>query len=333
MSSRHADTLNPPAPSVRSGTICNGTGTKATRDAHGSVMGVPHGSGIRVPGATSDLGESMTHVQTLSGPAPAGQWTGAGRDLRRGLQRLRLSWAAGVDTASPVSVALVATAILSAFFALLPGVDLAVTQVFFDADRGFIAASDPALKALRRSSTWVMGLALLGLIVVTVRGGWPRRHEARKALFLISGLALASGLVVNGLFKASWGRARPIQIEAFGGEAEFTRAWAITDQCASNCSFVSGEASSAAWIVAAAVVMTPQPWRAILIPVAFAYAAALSFNRLMFGGHFLSDIMLSWAITVLVLCLLHRLMLHCPVAARRARRRRRARQGPAPAMT
>lgn len=274
----------------------------------------------------------MTHVQTLSGAVAAGQWTGVRRGLRRELQRLRLSWAAGVDIASPVSVALVTTAILSAFFVLLPGVDLAVTQIFFDAERGFVAASDPALKLLRKSSTWIMGLVLLGLIVVAVRGGWPCRREARKALFLICGLAMASGLVVNGLFKASWGRARPIQIEAFGGEAEFTRAWAITDQCASNCSFVSGEASSAAWIAAAAVVMTPQPWRAILIPIAFAYAAALSLNRLLFGGHFLSDIVLSWAITVLVLCVLHHLMLHCPVTARRARRRRRARQEPAPAM-
>jgi lipid A 4'-phosphatase len=274
----------------------------------------------------------MTHVQAVSGAYPADRWTGVRRGLRREFQRLRLSWAAGLDTTAPVRTALVATMTLSAFFVLLPGVDLAVTQAFFDAEQGFVAASDPALRALRKSSTWVMGLVLLALIVVAVRGVWTRRREARKALFLIAGLALASGLVVNGLFKASWGRARPIQIEAFGGEAEFTRAWAIADQCASNCSFVSGEASSAAWIAAAAVVMTPQPWRAILIPGAFAYAAALSFNRLLFGGHFLSDIVLSWALTALVLCLLHRLMLYCPVAARRARRRRRARQGSAPAL-
>ena len=329
---RHADTLAPDPPSIRSGNTCNGTGVEPTRGAHGSVTRAPHESGIHTPEATSGLGESMTHVQTLAGAAPAGRWTGARHGVRREIQRLRLSWAAGVDTASPVTVAFVATVMLSAFFVLLPGVDLAITQIVFDADRGFVAASDPALKALRKSSSWVMGLVLLGLIVIAVRGVWTHRREARKALFLISGLALSSGLIVNGVLKTSWGRARPIQIEAFGGEAAFTRAWAITDQCASNCSFVSGEASSAAWIVAAAVVMTPQPWRAVLIPAAFAYGAALSFNRLLFGGHFLSDIVLSWAITALVLCLLHRLMVYCPVAARRARQRRRARQEQAPAL-
>lgn len=215
--------------------------------------------------------------------------------------------------------------ILSAYFMLLPGVDLAMSGLFHEPGLGFSAASDTLLRALRKSSSWVMGLTLLGLIVVAIRGWWTGWREARKALFLISGLALGSGVIVNGVFKASWGRARPIQIEAFGGDAQFTSAWTIADQCASNCSFVSGEASSAAWLAAVAVVMTPRSWRAILIPAAFAYAAALSFNRLLFGGHFLSDIVLSWAITALVLCLLHRLILHCPVAARRARRRRRAR--------
>lgn len=274
----------------------------------------------------------MTFVQTLGGGRRGDRFGGMGRSLRRAMLKMRLSLAAGIDGASPVTVALVLTMVLSAYFVLLPGVDLAVSDLFHDPALGFMATTDPLLRALRKSSSWVMGLMLLGLIVVAVRGWWTGWREAKKALFLISGLALASGLVVNGLFKASWGRARPIQIEAFGGEAEFTRAWLVTDQCAANCSFVSGEASSAAWIAAVAVVMTPQPWRAILIPAAFAYAAALSFNRLLFGGHFLSDIVLSWAITALVLCLLHRLMLHCPVAARRARRRRRARSTPVPAL-
>ena len=271
----------------------------------------------------------MTYVLTASGAAAVAQWTGVRRGLRRGLQRLRLSWAAGVDTRSPVAIALVVTAILSAFFILLPGVDLAVTEAFVDAERGLVAACDPTLKALRKSSTWIMGLMLLGLIAVAARGGWTRRREARKALFLIAGLALASGMVVNGLFKTSWGRARPIQIEAFGGEAEFTRAWAITDQCASNCSFVSGEASSAAWIVVAVWLMTPPEWRRWTVPGALAYGMALSINRIAFGGHFLSDTVLSAAITILVLAVLHRLTLTCPDKARRARRALRGKLRPA----
>jgi len=271
------------------------------------------------------LGLSLTHIQTLPGSRRGLRPVVGPHGLRRGLRKLRLSLAAGIDHASPVSVGLATTAILSIYFALLPGVDIAVSGLFYDPRSGFVAASDPMLKLLRQSSTWVLGLTVLGLIVVAVRGWWTGWREARRALFLITGLVLASGVLVNGVFKSLWGRARPIQIEAFGGEADYTGAWQITDQCLSNCSFVSGEASSAAWLAAVAVVMTPPAWRATVIPAAFAYAAALSFNRLLFGGHFLSDIVLSWAMTALVLCVLHRLMLHCPVAARRARRRRRGR--------
>lgn len=303
---------------VRSGTSDNRTASETTPEPHVSVTRAPRESGIPAHTATVGPGGSTTHPQRLSGAVPGGRIAGLRRGLRTGLRRLRASLAAGVETASPVTVAFAATAILSGCFVLVPDVDLAVSRLFFDPVRGFTAASNPELMTLRKSSSWVVGLTLLALIVVVVRG-WRTGREARKALFLITGLALASGVVVNGLFKSLWGRARPVQIEGFGGDAAFTPAWTMTDQCASNCSFVSGEASSAAWLAAAAVVMTPAPWRPILIPLAFAYAAALSFNRLLFGGHFLSDIVLSWAITALVLCLLHRLTLQCPVEARRAR--------------
>ena len=134
---------------------------------------------------------------------------------------------------------------------------------------------------------------------------------------------MASGFLVNGILKSMWGRARPIQIEAFGGDADFTRAWQVSDNCLSNCSFVSGEASSAAWMVAVVVLMVPAPWRRWALPAVIAYAAALSLNRLAFGGHFLSDILLSWALTGLVVAGLHRLALGCPKAARQTRRARR----------
>ena len=151
-------------------------------------------------------------------------------------------------------------------------------------------------------------------------GATPR---ALRALVLIAGLAVASGFLVNGILKSMWGRARPIQIEGFGGDADFTRAWQVSDNCLSNCSFVSGEGSSAAWMVAAVVVMTPPAVRAWALPLALSYGGALSINRIAFGGHFLSDILLSWALTGLVIAALHRLALACPRAARQTRRARR----------
>lgn len=247
--------------------------------------------------------------------------------LRRAATRLRLSIATGVRADEPVTVAFVTVLVLSLYFALLPGVDMAVSALFYSPGAGFVLADNPVLKGLRKSSSWVLGLMLLGLmgeIVLALRRN-PRRLTGwgRRAAVLIAGLVIASGFLVNGVLKSMWGRARPIHIEGFGGDADFTRAWQVSDNCLSNCSFVSGEGSSAAWMVAVVVLMVPAPWRRWALPAAVAYGAALSINRIAFGGHFLSDILLSWALTGLVIAALHRLALACPRTARQIRRARR----------
>jgi len=269
----------------------------------------------------------MTDLSTLGNvPARGSRRPAHLRGLRRAATRVRLSLAAGLRLDEPLSLALAATIALSVYFVLLPGVDMAVSSLFFSAE-GFALSQDPLLRALRKSSSWVLGLMLVGLIGAMVTGLWRGhgrlRGSARRAAVLLAGLVLGSGLLVNGLFKSLWGRARPIQIEAFGGEADYTAAWRISDNCLDNCSFVSGEASSAAWMVAVIVLMVPAAHRRWALPLVIVYAVALSLNRLAFGGHFLSDILLSWAMTGLVLAVLYRLTLACPRAARRMRRARR----------
>jgi len=244
--------------------------------------------------------------------------------IRREATRIRLSLAAGLRLGEPVTVAAVVLAALSAYFVVLPGVDLAVAGLFHSPDAGFALADNIVLKALRQSSTYALMMIVLGLlgeVALGLRAQSGRfRSYSRRALVLLAGLAIGPGLIVNGLLKSMWGRPRPVQVDLFGGDAAFSPAWAISDGCASNCSFVSGEASSAAWMVAAVWLMTPPELRRWTVPAALAYGVALSVNRMAFGGHFLSDTLLSWAIVGLVLAILHRLTLACPVEARRTRR-------------
>lgn len=249
------------------------------------------------------------------------------RTARRGMARLRLAVTAGARIEDPAVLALGAVLVLSAYFLAAPHVDLAVSAAFHEAGAGFPLSQDPVLKALRKSSTWVMGLALLAVIGVLVRQALRGRpftsREARKGWFLLAGLAIGPGLLVNGTLKALWGRPRPVHLEAFGGEAPYVPVWAISDFCDANCSFVSGEAASAAWTVAALVLLPAGVRRWLLWPV-LAYAAALSMNRLVFGGHFMSDILLSWALVALIMAVLWRLMVESPGAARCRLRVRRA---------
>nr|WP_316629919.1 phosphatase PAP2 family protein [uncultured Brevundimonas sp.] len=224
--------------------------------------------------------------------------------VRKGARRWRLGPDGGAILAATAILA------LTAGFLLFPGVDIAVSHLFYRPQAGFFLGGDPVLKALRRSSTVVIGLMLLGALgrMLWVWGrGRPWGDAARRALFVVSALALGPGLTINLVFKELWGRARPVQIEAFGGDAVFTPAWMFSDACRSNCSFVSGEGAGAAWMVGAVLVLTPAQWGPVVVPLAIAYAFALSMNRLAFGGHFLSDILLSWGLTAMVMLALHRM--------------------------
>ncbi|MBN8919279.1 MAG: phosphatase PAP2 family protein, partial [Rhizobiales bacterium] len=91
---------------------------------------------------------------------------------------------------------------------------------------------------------------------------------------------------------------------AFGGTQAFLPWWDPRGPCPANCSFVAGEPSGAFWTLAAASV-APPPVRPL------AYAAALTFGtltgllRIVFGGHFLSDVVFAGVLTYLIVWLVH----------------------------
>jgi hypothetical protein len=210
-----------------------------------------------------------------------------------------------------LAVSLAITVLLTLYFWILPSADLAVTAGFHSLGAGFPLSDLPALKALRKSSSWVLAVIVLtalgGLVAAARRDGWAGLALARRAWCVLAGLALGPGLLVNLVLKGFWGRPRPVQTELFGGDAPYVAPWHITDWCAGNCSFVSGEGASAAWMVAA-VALAPEPWRRLLLTPMATYAVALSMNRVAFGAHFLSDIVLSWSLTAVVMSLLYALL-------------------------
>ncbi len=220
----------------------------------------------------------------------------------------------------PIMATMASIVILSAFFTLFPGVDLAVSHLFYDPQSGFWLRGDPYLRRLRQIGPFLLRfLAVMLVATVFLRLLMPslkRLVDPRVPLFLLSTLIVGPGLIVNALLKDHWGRPRPVRIEDFGGSFPYVPVWRISDYCDTNCSFVSGEASSATWIVALAVVVPVflrRPLAAILVALAF----PLSLNRIAFGGHFLSDVTLAWAITALVILVAYRFIYEVPPACLR----------------
>ena len=126
--------------------------------------------------------------------------------------------------------------------------------------------------------------------------------------FLVVSLAVGPGLIVNRILKEFWGRARPLDTDLFGGAHAFSLPWEVADGCIRNCSFVSGEASAGIWLVAFAFVV-PVAWRPITVRLALAWAVLISFNRMAFGGHYLSDVVIGWGLTMIVILICRELIL------------------------
>ena len=160
----------------------------------------------------------------------------------------------------------------------------------------------PILRSARQDFAAILGI--IAALRRRVIGG----ITPRIGLFLATSLALGPGLVVNTLLKDHWGRARPHQIVEFGGNAHFSPAVLLSDQCARNCSFPSGHAALGFWLVAIAMVM-PTAWRRIAMPIALGVGVLIGLMRIAQGAHFLSDVIAAAIIVIGINVLLKILIL------------------------
>ncbi len=205
------------------------------------------------------------------------------------------------------------------FFRLVPGADIAVSRAFFEPSDcspseteklvcGYFATgADSVLKVFR----WV--LQILPAIAAGILLLWAAyrffRHRDLDRLAVVSiaiafaTLILSPLVIVNGIFKEFWGRPRPYMVDLFGGDVPFIRAGTISDLCNSNCSFISGEAAGAFWLICL-VSFVPKADRTVVFVALLTIATAASLLRVAFGSHFLSDVVLGGAMTVTVFSVL-----------------------------
>ncbi|MDP2833099.1 MAG: phosphatase PAP2 family protein [Pseudomonadota bacterium] len=195
-------------------------------------------------------------------------------------------------------------------FLAFPQLDLIANGVFYSPQHGFLLTGNVLFDTLR-AYLGILVIALLATPVVvwglSKRAKNSEEWRARRpaALFLALSLLLGPGLLVNTVFKDHWGRARPSQIEAFGGTARFTPAWVISDQCHKNCSFVCGDASVGFALLAIAFVSRrPRLW----LFVGLVTGSALGLMRMGQGGHFFSDVIFSFYSVYFAAWALHRFM-------------------------
>lgn len=216
-----------------------------------------------------------------------------------------LRWPA--DVSRPVRATLAAhplrwalgTALL---FVAIPALDLGVASLPFDPQtQSFPTSQDQPWRFLLKGSTWLVYgllifLALVWLAERLLRLG-DRWIDSRILAYLWGSFLLGPGLIVNLIFKEHWGRARPREITAFGGEAHYSPPFLMADQCASNCSFPSGHAALGFWTLALAL-LAPERWRPWAVTLALAVGVGVGGARIVLGAHFLSDTLVSGVLVI-----------------------------------
>lgn len=206
--------------------------------------------------------------------------------------------------------------LLAALFFFFPVIDLWTAARFYEHNRGFVIPNSSSAKVLP-FLPWLAKFfvtACLLIIAVNLARSYflgkkrPLVASNRVVFFLLLTLGIGPGLFVNTILKDHCGRARPIQVSEFGGNRRFTPAFVISDQCNTNCSFVSGDASLGYFGLAFFFVTRK---RRILVASAAVLAGTLiGFVRMAQGAHFLSDVIFAGVFTFLAGWLLYFLLLH-----------------------
>jgi membrane-associated PAP2 superfamily phosphatase len=202
---------------------------------------------------------------------------------------------------------------LAVLFAIFPLWDLEVAQVFFDPERArFPLSVAYEWNLVRQAANWVPFLLLAPAAFALLRKlVFPDQKmpiAPSVVLYLIGSFLIGPGLASNLLLKENWGRPRPNGVQQFAGTADFQPWWRPSDACKRNCSFVSGEASEAFWTVAPATLAPPQ-LRPFALGGAVIFGTAVGSLRVVFGRHFVSDIVFAGLITIAIVFALYRLLL------------------------
>ncbi len=204
----------------------------------------------------------------------------------------------------------------SLLFSAYPSLDLATSRLFFNGTT-FPIAANPFVEVVRVSLIVAEDAGFLAVLTLSLfaRKTPVLNLTARDWLFQTLIFGLGPGLIVNGILKRFWGRARPFRIGEFGGDATFSRAWAISDQCSGNCSFVSGEMAGATALAICLVMilranrqnLTINRYRMGMV-AALCLPVVTGWQRIAVGRHFLSDTVIAALLVALLAAVLHRII-------------------------
>jgi lipid A 4'-phosphatase len=184
------------------------------------------------------------------------------------------------------------------------GVDIRISRLFFD--NGFYLEHQGWTRLLHDAVRYFIFVSIVSVAGIYVLNRLSKRSlcaiDGRKVVYLLLVLVLGAGFIVNTGLKDSFGRARPRDIEEFGGAQAFTPAFVISSECDRNCSFSAGDSAGAFFSLA--FILAAGRKRGIST-AAVGFGILVSASRIAVGAHFFSDTVVSFFVMLIVADALH----------------------------
>lgn len=187
--------------------------------------------------------------------------------------------------------------------------DLGIENYFYQSNGGkfYSGGSVQTLFVWGILPGWLLAIAGLGLLFV------KNSATKRIGLYLVLCLAIGSGLITHLALKDQWGRPRPRQIEQFDGSATFRPFYSPNFSATEPYkSFPSGHATMGFYFFSLGFVgyHLKKRWLFVIgISLALILGSLLGLGRMMQGGHFFSDVLISGLLMWLTAALLSKYLL------------------------
>jgi lipid A 4'-phosphatase len=197
---------------------------------------------------------------------------------------------------------IIAFAVFATILILFPELDLHIASYFYDNELGFMYKNNSVVQLLFRSipimTKVFVAICVVYMTYLYIKYKNPKLILKSWAFFLFLSAIIGPGLIVNTVLKENFGRARPIQVQEFNGSKEFTKAFVITNQCEKNCSFSSGHAAMGFYFSALAYVIGRLYFSRVYM-LGIIFGSIVGISRIIMGGHFASDVVISGLIILL----------------------------------
>ena len=182
-------------------------------------------------------------------------------------------------------------------FSLFPTLDQEISRSFYSSESGFLMRHDEFAGGFRKLIIYSITI----FYVVVLWCGLKSYNEQQSIWGLMwhkwafLGFTALGGavMVVNVILKGNWGRARPKDVNEFGGSVEFTPFWQWANQCQDNCSFTSGEVAGVAVIAITIAFLFESRMRIVTLCIGVIMSALVGWLRVATGSHFTSDAIMS----------------------------------------